>query len=240
FISESMDIVVEANDDVPLPDEGYSTPTAYAGMKLLWQDEFEGDVLNGAYWTHEIGTGQNGWGNNELQYYRDDNTSLLDGYLVITARKESHQGLDYTSSRIITKDKFDFQYGRVDIRAALPQGQGIWPALWMLGENFSTVGWPACGEIDIMEMIGGSGREKTVHGTVHWESNGHASYGKSHSLPSGTFADQFHVFSIVWDDQTIRWYVDDVQFNVIDITPAGLSAFHEPFFFIFNVAVGGN
>jgi beta-glucanase (GH16 family) len=111
----------------------------------------------------------------------------------------------------------------------------------MLGKNFPTVGWPASGEIDIMEMIGGSGNESTIHGTVHWDNAGsNASYGGNTTLASGTFADEFHVFGIEWDSTAIRWFLDGVQYHVIDITSAGLSEFQEEFFFIFNVAVGGN
>jgi beta-glucanase (GH16 family) len=111
----------------------------------------------------------------------------------------------------------------------------------MLGQNFSSVGWPACGEIDIMEMIGGNGREKTVHGTTHWDNNGqHAQYGGSYTLPSGTFADDFHTFAIEWNQTSIKWFVDNNHFHTISISPAGLSEFHEDFFIILNLAVGGN
>ncbi len=237
--TEEVSIQVIKNDEIPT--SGYTSPEHYEGMVLVWQDEFEGDMLNQNDWSFEIGTGSNGWGNNELQYYREENTEVKDGYLIISAKKEAFQGRNYTSSRIITKDKQDFQYGRIDIRAVTPKGQGIWPALWMLGSNFSTVGWPACGEIDIMEMIGGTGKDNVVHGTVHWDNNGqHASYGGHYTKPNGIFADEFHVFSIIWNETSITWLIDDVQFHVIDITPAGLSEFRQNFFFIFNVAVGGN
>lgn len=224
-----------------IPNSGYTTPTAYAGYTLAWQDEFEGTALS-SDWVYEIGTGSNGWGNNELQYYRQENTTVSDGYLVITAKKESFGGRQYTSSRIITQGKKSFEKGRIDIRAAMPKGQGIWPALWMLGESFSTVGWPACGEIDIMEMVGGgAGKDNKVHGTIHWDNNGaYASFGGSKTLSTGILADNFHVYTIIWDDSSIKWYLDDVLYNTADITPAALSEFHEKFFFIFNVAVGGN
>jgi beta-glucanase (GH16 family) len=242
FISKTESVTVDLEDDGPeVPADGYTTPESYAGMTLAWQDEFSGDVLNTADWTYETGAG--GWGNNELQYYRSENTTIADGYLTITAKQESFSGSEYTSSRLITKGKKSFEYGRIDIRAMLPEGQGLWPALWMLGANFNSVGWPACGEIDIMEMVGGSGREKTVHGTLHWDNNGaHACTcdKPGYSLSSGTFADKFHVFSMIWTPTKITWYVDDVKSNEIDITPAALSEFHDPFFFIFNVAVGGN
>ena len=226
---------------VSIPSSGFTSPNTYPGMTLVWQDEFEGNSLKTEFWSHETGTGQNGWGNNELQYYKPENTSFQDGHLIITAKKEAFGGKEYTSSRIVTKDKKQFRYGRVDIRASLPKGQGIWPALWMLGSNFSTVGWPACGEIDIMEMVGGQGRENTVHGTVHWEHDGsRAEYGGNYKLSSGTFGDKFHVFSIIWDAQSIRWLVDDKEYHVIDTRPGQLDEFRRNFFFIFNVAVGGN
>ncbi len=231
----------DEGDEWEIPATGNTSPGSYEGMRLVWQDEFEGDALNLDNWTFETGTGSNGWGNNELQYYREENTSVEDGYLIITAGKEAYEGKDYTSSRIKTQGKQAFQYGRIDIRAALPQGQGIWPALWMLGANFPTAGWPASGEIDIMEMTGGTGKDNTVHGTIHWQNEGnHANYGGDFSLEEGVFADEFHVFSIVWNPETITWYVDGEEFHVVDITPEELSEFHQEFFFIFNLAVGGN
>lgn len=221
-------------------DEGYSTPLSYTNYNLVWNDEFEGTGLS-TDWTYEIGTGSNGWGNNELQYYREENTSVEDGYLIIQARKENFGGRQYTSSRIITENAQEFQYGRIDIRALLPRGQGLWPALWMLGANFRSVGWPKCGEIDIMEMIGGSGRENTVLGTVHWDNAGtKADYGGDYTLSSGTFSSEFHVFTIIWDSQKIEWLVNDISYHTIDITPSELDEFQKEFFFIFNVAVGGN
>ncbi len=241
FISESTQVnVVLPEPPNGIPSTGYTTPSSYEGYELVWQDEFDGDELS-SDWTFEIGTGSNGWGNNELQYYRQENTTVKDGYAIIEAREQNFGDRDYTSSRVITKGKQSFQYGRIDIRAALPYGQGIWPALWMLGGNFSEVGWPHCGELDIMEMIGGSGRENTIHGTIHWQSDeGYASYGNSNSLGSGTFHDEFHVFSIVWDSESIKWYRDDILFSEVDITPGHMTEFHQEFFFIMNVAVGGN
>jgi beta-glucanase (GH16 family) len=237
--AQASGIIIE--DEVP--NTGYSTPNTYAGYNLVWSDEFKGTTLDPANWTHEIGTGCPnvcGWGNNELQYYRAENSYMHQSdYLVIEARKENFQGSNYTSSRIITQNKQKFTYGRVDIRAALPKGQGIWPALWMLGNNISTVGWPACGEIDIMEVLGQEPNK--LYGTVHWDNNGqHAQYGGNTTLSSGDFYSKFHVFSITWDSQKIRWFLDDVKFHEIDITPTGLSEFQKEHFFIFNIAVGGN
>ena len=225
------------NSEVVIPENGYTTPTEYPGMEMVWNDEF--NEIDKDYWTFEIGRGNNGWGNQELQYYTDDNAFIKDGHLVIEARNEVFGGSNYTSSRMITKDKFEFKYGRVDIRGVLPYGQGIWPAFWMLGANISEVGWPRCGEIDIMEMIGGQGRENEVHGTVHWDEGGHAYTGKSIKLPQGIFNDEFHVFSIVWDENSITWMMDDQPYNTFDLSAPARNEFLNEFFVIFNLAVGG-
>lgn len=226
------------------PNTGYTSPESYEGYKLVWSDEFNSPSIS-EDWTFEIGDGCPelcGWGNQELEYYKKENTSIVDGNLVITAKRESMGGKQYTSSRLITKGKQSFTYGRIDIRALLPKGQGLWPALWMLGENIDEVSWPKCGEIDIMEMVGGSteDRDRTIHGTVHWDNAGsYANYGGSTKLSTGIFNDEFHVFSIEWDPGKIVWLLDGEEYHVIDITPAGLEEFHKPMFFIFNVAVGG-
>lgn len=236
--------VILRNDDADnpfnIPATGYSTPETYPGKTLVWQDEFSGSSLNLNDWTFEIGAG--GWGNNELQYYRPENTFFSAGNLIIEARQEGFGGSAYTSSRLITKGKKEFKFGRIDIRAALPEGQGIWPALWMLGGNISTVNWPACGEIDIMELIGS--QPNRVHGTIHYGANTseHQYIGNSKAL-AGTakFIDEFHVFSIIWEQDKITWLLDDVQFYQItptDVAPAAYP-FNNDFFFIFNVAVGG-
>jgi beta-glucanase (GH16 family) len=209
--------------------------------ELVWSDEFNAAALDESSWTREVGGG--GWGNNELQYYtsRDINSFLENGHLVIQALEENYGGREYTSARIKSQDKRFCKYGKIEASLKLPYGQGLWPAFWMLGQNISTVGWPACGEIDIMEMIGGPNRDNTSYGTAHWEQDGqHAQYGGSYSLGSGIFADDFHIFSITWDPQEIKWYVDGILFHVINITPQPLSEFHQNFFLIINVAVGGN
>src|SRR5699024_5040647 len=122
YIEKTQEISIDLGGDGEISDEGYATPESYEGMTLVWQDEFEGDVLNSDNWTHEIGTGEWGWGNNELQYYRQENTAVKDGYLIISAKEETFEGSNYTSSRIITQGKQSFQYGRIDIRAKLPYG----------------------------------------------------------------------------------------------------------------------
>ncbi|HEY9115491.1 MAG TPA: family 16 glycosylhydrolase [Bacteroidales bacterium] len=209
---------------------------------LIWSDEFNYTGLpDPAKWNMETGGG--GWGNNELQYYTDSESNAMvdNGVLTITAREETVSGYNYTSARITTQNKFDFKYGRIEAKMKLPYGQGMWPAFWMLGANFGSVGWPACGEIDIMEMVGGVNGDKTVYSTLHWDNNGeNADYGESYTLSSGIFADEFHIFSVVWDNQQIRAYVDNVQFFSSDITPVALSEFQNNFFIIMNLAVGGN
>lgn len=218
---------------------GYTTPLTYPGMTLFWNDEFDGNSLS-ADWILELGNGDWGWGNNELQYYTNSNHVVENGMLRITAKNQNVGSQNYSSTRMKTQGNVFFTYGRIDIRAKLPKGKGIWPALWMLGEQYATVGWPSCGEIDIMELVGGGNfNDSRVYGTVHWNDNGHAQWGNGYSLSSGLFNDEFHVFSIIWTDQSINWYVDDVFYHSIDITPASLSEFHEDFFLIFNIAVGG-
>ena len=244
FVVSSQTVTMNAAALGLGPDAGYTSPDSYNGYNLVWTDEFTGSELS-EDWTFELGDGCPdlcGWGNQELEYYKQENTSLAGGYLTITGKRENVNGRAYTSSRLITKGNKFFTYGRIDIRAKLPKGQGLWPALWMLGENISEVSWPKCGEIDIMEMVGGNAddRDNTVHGTVHWDNSGnYANYGGSTKLPFGIFNDEFHVFTIDWTDREIKWLLDGVQYHVIDITPPGLEEFHKPFFFIFNVAVGG-
>ena len=242
-IATSTATITLINDDehfFTIPENGYSTPETYEGMTLVWSDEFDGPNINSNNWTFEIGTGNGGWGNNELQYYQEANTSIIDGNLVVEARRETIGSSSYTSSRLITKDKQSFQYGRVDIRAVMPKGQGLWPALWMLGSNFSQVGWPACGEIDIMEMKGGENSDNLVYGTAHWEQGGHVFYGQTITNDSGKLSEDYHVYSLIWDEESISWFFDDINYNSVDINPDALSAFREEFFIILNIAVGGD
>ena len=186
---------IENDDDVNeliIPTTGFTTPESYPGMELVWEDDFSSETLEDC-WTHEIGTGNNGWGNNELQFYKEENTSIEDGHLVIEAREEAFGGSGYTSSRLITKGKKSFRYGRIDIRAVLPEGQGLWPALWMLGNKIDVVSWPASGEIDIMELTGD--RPNRVLGTAHFGANfaNHRFNGGRTSLAGGRkFSDEFH------------------------------------------------
>lgn len=204
---------------------------------LIWSDEFESELLNTAWWNYELGN-NNGWGNNEWEIYTDqsENVHLDSGYLHITALNPGPAS--YTSGRITTLGKKEFTYGRIEIRAKMPIGQGIWPALWMLGSNITTVGWPRCGEIDIMEYLGH--QPQMVYGTLHWNENGHKYIGGNKSISAGSYHSDFHVFSLIWTPGMISWLVDGQQFY--NRTRSGTSAFpfDLPQFLIFNVAVGGN
>ena len=213
--------------------------------ELVWSDEFDYTGFpNPSIWNMEVGN--NNGNNNEKQYYTQndpDNCYVDSGRMVITALKENFGGQAYTSARINTKGKATFMYGKVEARLKLPYGQGIWPAFWMLGVNIDQVGWPKCGEIDIMELIGGAGdRDRTSYGTPHWaDANGkHAQFGGSKKLASGKFADDYHIFSIEWTPLKIAWLLDGVQFHVMSTTPAALSEFQQKHFIILNLAVGGS
>jgi beta-glucanase (GH16 family) len=234
------------NDDtyVLSSNDGYISPDNYSGYKLAWADEFNATKINTADWGYDIGG--SGWGNNESQYYTNDpkNAYLKNGKLVIEAIKEKVGGKEYSSARMLTKGKHEFMFGRIDIRAKLPKGQGIWPALWMLGANIDQVGWPACDEIDIMELLGHD--PKTSYGTIHWGKKGDTQSQNTqgvYKLSNGkNFSDEFHVFSLDWEKDKLNILVDD---NVIFTTTAsklgaGNYIFNNPNFFIFNVAVGGN
>lgn len=213
-------------------------PQAATNWTLVWSDEFNGSSLDTSNWTAEIGTGSGGWGNNELEYYtnRSQNLSVSGGNLVITAQKESYGGMNYTSARIKTQGLKSFTFGKIEARIKLPSGQGIWPAFWMLGDNISSVGWPKCGELDIMERVNNNAN---VNGTAHWYSNGQADYG----LTSGSLDfSQFHTYSMEWDTSYIRWFVDGTQYCELYIQngAGGTDAFQKSFFIILNLAVGGN
>lgn len=210
---------------------------------LVMEDNFDTDgVLNDNLWSYEIGTGNNGWGNNELQYYTDrpENIVVENGMLKITAVQESYMGSGFTSARILTKGKFEKQYGRIEARIKLPWGKGLWPAFWMIGANSDTVSWPQCGEIDIMEYLGNN--PTTVLGTVHGPGYaGGQAISKSYSLLNDRFDTGFHIFGIEWGKDYINYYVDDVLYN--QITPEDVTGewvFNQPFYIIMNMAVGGN
>ena len=237
------------NDDIlsTNTNEGYTTPEYYEGRTLIWKDEFDNDTLDTNFWNYAIGDGCPdlcGWGNNELEFYtsRTENVRLENSNLIIEARNDNWENHIYTSARIDTKKKKTFQFGRIDIRAKLPEGEGIWPALWMLGSNIDEVGWPVSGEIDIVELLGFD--PSTVHGTAHFglPDPNNKSKGADFSIDSSNFSESFHVFSLIWEKDVLRWYVNDTIFH--QITPTDLDGqtypFNSDFFLIFNLAVGGN
>ena len=215
---------------------------------LVWSDEFEADQLDSDRWSFQLGTGSQfglvGWGNNELQYYteREENVFIEDGFLNIVALEESFGGMNYTSGRIRTIDKADWKFGKFEIMAKLPEGQGMWPAIWMLPTEEVFGGWPKSGEIDIMELVGHL--PSTVHGTVHfgkdWPDNKQNT--STYSLQDGKFSDDFHLFSIEWEEDEIRWYVDGQLYHIIkpgDLEPENYP-FNEEFHLLLNLAVGGD
>jgi len=223
-------------------------------MKVVFEDDFTGSANSAPdikKWTAETGGG--GWGNKELEYYTSSTeNAYLDGAgsLVIKAVK-SHPSASlacwygpcqYTSARLKTKDKFDLKYGRFESRIKIPRGSGVWPAFWLLGNDIETVGWPRCGEIDIMENIG---REPaTVHGTIHGPGySGAKGIGAPYGLQGNkSFADDFHIFAVEWSEKEIRWYVDGEKYQTINPKdlPAGSKwVYDHPFFVILNFAVGG-
>jgi beta-glucanase (GH16 family) len=211
---------------------------------LIWSDEFNSATINTANWKFEVGTGDNGWGNNELQYYTNgDNAKVVDGKLILTAKKVNEDKMQgsYTSTRMISWGKKEFTYGRIEVRAKLPSGTGIWPAIWMLGANLGQVGWPACGEIDIMEYVGY--QPDVVHSTVH-TSAGYAGDGSGSSKSLPTCEEEFHIYGLLWTQESMTFYIDSPD-NVVHVyAPAEKNAsnwpFDKPHFFILNVAVGGN
>ena len=210
---------------------------------LVWSDEFDGpagQLPDPANWSFDIGTG---WGNRQLEYDTDrpENVSLDgNGNLAITARREPWMGSAYTSGRIKTQGLFEQAYGRFEARIRLPTGQGIWPAFWMLGSDFPTVGWPECGEIDVMEY---RGQEPTiVLGTVHGPGySGGGGISARYALTGDRFDTGFHEFAIEWTEDGIVWFVDGRRYHAVDPgdTP-GRWVFDHPFFILLNVAVGGN
>ncbi len=205
---------------------------------LVWAEEFdEGVEPCGENWVYDLGTGDNGWGNNEAQYYTDrpDNVVVEDGLLKITAKAESFEGSDYTSARIKTKEKFEFQYGKIEARIKLPSGGGTWPAFWMLGADIDTNPWPAAGEIDVMEHVGNN--QNTIFASVHYPGNSGGDAITNSTVVEGV-SDDFHIYSAEWTESEIRFYVDGNQYH--SVTNTGDLPFNKDFFILLNVAMGGN
>ena len=205
------------------------------GKKLVWEEQFDAKTLDLKNWNIELGDGcpNCGWGNNERQLYTVENQKLKDGFLVITAKKE---GAKYTSSRITTKE---LQYGYFEARAKLPVGSGIWPAFWMLGANIDKVGWPKCGEIDILEYVGKE--PHTVFTSLHTQdSHGNTINTKKTTIP--TIEQGFHLYAIDWNPDKIDFYVDNQLVYTFNPEPKteDIWPYNQPFYFLVNMAIGGN
>jgi beta-glucanase (GH16 family) len=216
--------------------------------QLVWSDEFNGaagEAPDAAKWKFDIGVGPNndGWGNSELQYYTDRTTNASmdgNGVLVITAKKESYSGSAFTSARIKTVGLFDQTYGRFEASIKAPWGPGIWPAFWLIGSNVDTIGWPQCGEIDIMELRGQ--KPNIINGTVHGPGySGAASITKSLAFENDRFDVNYHLYAVEWGKDYVDFFVDNTLYH--RITPDNVTGnwvFNHPFYIILNVAVGGN
>lgn len=231
---------------ITFSNHGYDAPASYPGYKLVWADEFDGKSLNELNWSFENGDGcpnNCGWGNHELEYYtsRKDNLFFHDGKMIILAKKETVAGKEYSSSKIVSRGKKAFKFGRIDFRAKLPKGQGIWPAFWMMPDKDIYGSWPKSGELDIMEMIG---REPNkVYGTLHFGPGpGSTQLGGNTTVASGIFNDEFHVFSVEWKKDEINWLLDGKIYSKHHLSEFGSNnyPFNEEFFFIINLAVGGD
>ncbi len=211
----------------------------YGNWNIVWSDEFNGSSINPGVWTFDIGTGSGGWGNNELEYYtsRTNNAFVSGGLLHLVARQESYAGSSYTSARMKTQGLYSKTYGRFEFRARLPQGLGFWPALWMLGTNITSVGWPACGEIDVMENKGAY--PTNVQGSLHSGSD----ETKVYTLPGGSVTN-FHIYLLEWTTNAINWFVDGLLYETQTNWSSSIgpypAPFDRPFFLIMNLAVGGN
>jgi beta-glucanase (GH16 family) len=202
---------------------------------LAWSDEFNIDGLpDTSRWGNEVGFIRN----NELQYYtkqRPDNSVIVNGNLLIIARKESYKTANYTSASLTTDGKHSWTYGKIEARMKLPEGQGLWPAFWMLGQNIHQVGWPRCGEIDIMEHIN---NEKITHGTLHWHNEKHVSSGGTEPCD----VSQYHNYTVEWDPDAVKWFLDGNKYWEVSIKDSinSTSEFHKPQYIILNLAIGGN
>ena len=206
---------------------------------LIFNETFNSFETLEKNWDLEIGTGENGWGNNEKQYYRTsaENIYIEDNQLHIKAINTKFQNNEYTSARLTTKNTFQFAYGYVKTRMKLPKAKGIWPAFWMLGKDIEKVGWPNCGEIDIIETVNDN---DIIMSYLHWfddGTNNRGDYGSENEILN---KDEFHIYELFWDKDYIRIFIDDIQTYIIDIAKIHTNAFTKQFYFILNMAVGGD
>ena len=203
---------------------------------LVWADEFSSSQINTTNWTYDLGG--DGWGNNELQNYTNsnDNSTISNDNLLIIAKQQQINGNAYTSARLKTQGLQSWRYGKIEARIKLPMQKGLWPAFWMIGNNITSIGWPKCGEIDIMEHVN---TENKVHGTIHWDNNGHNYYG---GQTPANIEGQYHIYSIEWNPDSIKWLMNGIKYWSANIANNinNTEEFQNPFFIILNVAVGGN
>ena len=232
-----------------IPSSGYDAPMSYEGYNLVWNDEFNENSLSDEKWSFHLANGCPnlcGWGNNELQYYTNDNFYFDEGKLIIEARIEKVSGFDYSSTRINSDNKFEFKYGRVDIRASMPSAMGTWAALWLINKNYEVQNpsewWPNGGEIDIMEYLGED--KDAAFGTAHFGSDlsSHKFISGYKDAPNKNYDEEFYVYSIIWEEDSITWLINDVPYHTI--TPNNTNPqpypFNDEFYFIMNLSVGGN
>lgn len=233
--SGTYTITVKAKSSTGKTISAATNVTIVVALSLIWSDEFNtAGAPDASKWGYDIGAG--GWGNSELQYYtnRTDNVLVSNGTLKIIAKKEAYSGSSYTSARLLSKGKFSFQYGKVEISAKLPGGIGTWPAIWMLGDNFTTAGWPTCGEIDIMEQKGSD--MNRIYNTLHYLGNsGGSAIGTSYLIDNVTTG--FHKYGLIWTSASLQFLVDDVvRYTFVN---ANNLPFNQKFFLILNMAMGG-
>lgn len=237
--SEGLKCVRTQKVSIKTDDYGYNDK-----LELSWSDEFDGSVINADNWTFE--TGATGWGNNELQNYTDgENASIRDGKLIITAKRitdrEKVRKGDFTSTRMITKDKQEFLYGRVEMKAKMPAGKGLWAAFWMLGANFPDTMWPYCGEIDIMEYVG---YDKDVQNVAMHNGSSYANTRYKKKVTLENMETEFHIYGIIWDKYSVKFYIDDVNNVIYTYKPEEYNSstwpYGKPHFILLNLAVGGN
>ncbi|MFN6246034.1 MAG: family 16 glycosylhydrolase [Chitinophagaceae bacterium] len=220
------------------------TPTIDTTRKLVWSDEFNKDgAPDSTKWAYNIGTGSNGWGNNEAQFYTNEltNARIENGKLIIEARKENKGGKSYTSARLITLGKTTWTYGRIEVRAKIPKGFGTWPAIWMLGENINSVGWPACGEIDIMEHVGKD--QDVMFWSIHTKRlNWTLGTQQTFSKRINGISNDFRVFKLDWTKERLQFYIDDVLYFTVNNDGRGVDfyPFIAPQYLLMNLAIGGN
>lgn len=239
--------ILDKKKGIVRKDKPYTSLSRYKNYHLVWQDEFNGNVLDKNYWSHELGNGCPNlcdWGNNEKIWYRKENATIKEGKLIITAKKDNEQEGYWSASRIITRGKVNFNLGRIDVRAKLPETRGLWPAIWLLGQNITEKGWPYCGELDIMEEVGHM--PFRVRGTTIFnDKNKQLKFiGGKYELQYSDFSDDFHVYSIEWDEKGISYFVDnqkyyDKTYEELNVSKDN-NPFLKPMYLILNCAVGGN